>query len=56
MPPDLGLVPVIIRDACGAGDRSAAERSSGSLGFTGVAIQTDSDAFCRVLAQNTAVY
>jgi biuret amidohydrolase len=51
---DLGFIPVIVRDACGAGDRAAAERSLESLAFMGDAIQTDIDTFCRVLARNTA--
>jgi nicotinamidase-related amidase len=49
---DIGLIPVIIRDACGAGNKAAAERSLESLAFAGDAIQTDSDTFCRLLAQN----
>jgi nicotinamidase-related amidase len=51
---DLGLVPVIIRDACGAGDEPAAKRSLESLAFMGDAIQTDIETFCRVVAQNSA--
>jgi len=52
---DLGLIPVIIRDACGAGDQAAADRSLESLTFIGDAIQTDIDTFCRVLGRTTAV-
>jgi nicotinamidase-related amidase len=51
---DLGLVPVIIRDACGAGDKPAAERSLESLAFLGDSVQTDADTFCRVLSQNSS--
>ena len=50
---DLGLIPIIIRDACGAGNQLAAERSLESLAFMGDAIQTDTDTFCRVLTQAT---
>jgi nicotinamidase-related amidase len=50
---DLGLVPVVVRDACGAGDRPAAERSLESLAFLGDCIQTDSVTLCRILAQNS---
>jgi biuret amidohydrolase len=38
---DLGLVPVVVTDACGAGNRSAAERSLDALRFAGDAILTD---------------
>ena len=46
---DLGIIPVIVQDACGAGHAEAAERSIESLKFAGDAIITDSDAFCRAL-------
>jgi nicotinamidase-related amidase len=38
---DLGYVPVVITDACGAGDEEAAARSLDLLGFAGDAILTD---------------
>jgi len=46
---DLGIIPIIVADACGAGHPEAAERSIESLKFAGDAIITDSDAFCRAL-------
>jgi biuret amidohydrolase len=46
---DLGIIPVIIADACGAGHPDAAERSLESLKFAGDAIITDTDAFCGAL-------
>jgi nicotinamidase-related amidase len=46
---DLGIIPIIVADACGAGHAEAAERSIESLKFAGDAIITDSDAFCRAL-------
>jgi nicotinamidase-related amidase len=46
---DLGIIPVIIADACGAGHAEAAERSLESLKFAGDAIVTDTDAFCAAL-------
>jgi nicotinamidase-related amidase len=49
---DLGLIPVIIADACGAGDADAAKRSLESLAFTGDALITDSATFCRLLSAN----
>lgn len=51
---DLGLVPVVIHDACGGGDKVAVERSLASLAFMGDAIQTDSETFCRIVARPTA--
>ena len=38
---DLGYVPVVVADACGAGDEAAAERSLESLRFAGDAIVAD---------------
>ena len=37
---DLGIIPVVIADACGAGDAVAARRSLESLRFAGDAIIT----------------
>ena len=38
---DLGYVPVIVSDACGAGDREAGEHATGLLDHAGDAIFTD---------------
>jgi nicotinamidase-related amidase len=46
---DLGLIPVIIADACGAGDAQAAERSLQSLAFCGDSLITDTQTFCGLL-------
>ena len=46
---DLGIVPVIVEDACGSGHAEAAQRSIESLKFAGDAVFTDVEAFCRVL-------
>ena len=51
---DLGIIPVIVADACGAGHADAAERSIESLKFAGDAIITDSDAFCLALQRPPA--
>jgi nicotinamidase-related amidase len=40
---DLGYVPIVVRDACGAGDAAAAERSLESLKFAGDALVADTD-------------
>jgi nicotinamidase-related amidase len=46
---DLGIIPVIVTDACGSGHAEAAQRSIDSLKFAGDAMFTDADAFCRAL-------
>ncbi|HVS40874.1 MAG TPA: cysteine hydrolase [Candidatus Dormibacteraeota bacterium] len=46
---DLGYIPVVVADACGAGNREAAERSLAGLRFTGDALLTDTDTLCRML-------
>jgi nicotinamidase-related amidase len=38
---DLGFIPVVVRDACGAGDAAAAERSLAALEFAGDALIAD---------------
>jgi biuret amidohydrolase len=48
---DLGFIPVVITDACGAGDESAARRSLESLRFMGDTIFTDVETFTRILKQ-----
>ena len=46
---DLGIVPVIVEDACGSGNAEAARRSVESLKFAGDAVFTNSDAFIRAI-------
>jgi nicotinamidase-related amidase len=46
---DLGIIPVIIEDACGSGHAEAAQRSVESLKFAGDAVFTDSEAFIRAI-------
>ena len=50
---DLGIIPVVIADACGAGHADAAQRSLDALTFAGDAIVTDADAFCSALKRAT---
>jgi nicotinamidase-related amidase len=45
---DLGYIPVIVTDACGAGHAEAAERALASLEFAGDALLTDVASICRV--------
>ena len=51
---DLGIIPVVVADACGAGHADAAARSIEALKFAGDAIITDSDAFCQALQRHQA--
>ena len=46
---DLGFIPIVVSDACGAGDQAAGERALASLRFAGDAFVTDSKTFCGVL-------
>ena len=46
---DLGIIPVIVEDACGSGHAEAAQRSVEALKFAGDAVFTDSEAFGRAL-------
>jgi nicotinamidase-related amidase len=50
---DLGLIPVVVTDACGAGNLSAAERSFDALRFAGDAILTDISTITGLLARPT---
>lgn len=43
---DLGLVPIVVQDACGAGDPEAAQRALANLAFMEDAMMTDTAAFC----------
>src|ERR1700726_2790889 len=43
---DLGYIPVLITDACGAGHQDAAARSIASIEFAGDAVVTNVEAIC----------
>jgi biuret amidohydrolase len=47
---DLGYLPIVVTDACGAGDQAAGERSLEALAFAGDALLTETAAFARALA------
>jgi nicotinamidase-related amidase len=47
---DLGYVPIVIRDACGAGDAVAGTRSLDALQFAGDTMITDVAGFAAALA------
>jgi biuret amidohydrolase len=46
---DLGYVPVVVRDACGAGNPEAAQRSLDALAFAGDAMLATTDEVCGAL-------
>src|SRR5689334_17773468 len=45
---DLGYVPVVVADACGAGDEAAGRRALDAIRFIGDAFVTDTDAICEL--------
>ena len=51
---DLGFLPVVLRDACGAGHPEAATRSIESLRFAGDALFSDVEPFARLLAAHAS--
>jgi nicotinamidase-related amidase len=47
---DLGLIPIVVADACAGGDDEAARRSLASIEFLGDAFVVDTDALCGLLS------
>jgi nicotinamidase-related amidase len=47
---DLGFLPVVVTDACGAGNPEAAERSLATLRFAGGSLETQNATLCSTLA------
>jgi biuret amidohydrolase len=47
---DLGYIPIVVRDACGAGNRTAGDRAFENMAFAGDAIIADTDEVCAGLA------
>jgi nicotinamidase-related amidase len=50
---DLGYIPVLVTDACGAGSEEAARRSIESLKFAGDALFTNTATICGVLRKRS---
>jgi len=50
---DLGYIPIVVTDACGAGDEEAGRRALSSLEFLGDAFLTDVATFQSILATRT---
>jgi biuret amidohydrolase len=48
---DLGYIPVLVTDACGAGNEEAAKRSIESLKFGGDTVLVETEKICDVLRQ-----
>jgi nicotinamidase-related amidase len=51
---DLGYVPVVVTDACGAGHQEAAQRSLASLEYAGDALMTDVETICGLFRRMKA--
>ena len=49
---DRGYIPVVVTDACGAGNDEAGERSLEQMKFTGDAILTDVETICSLLRKH----
>jgi biuret amidohydrolase len=50
---DLGYIPVLVTDACGAGNEDAARRSIENLKFAGDALITNTETICDVLGNQS---
>jgi biuret amidohydrolase len=50
---DLGYIPVLVTDACGAGNEQAAQRSVDSISFAGFGFQTDIETICSIIQSNS---
>ena len=48
---DLGFIPGVVTDACGAGNEEAGRRALASIEYMGDAFRTDAATFARLLAQ-----
>src|SRR5262245_20290389 len=51
---DLGYIPIVVTDACGAGHADAGERAMASIRFIGDAILTDTQSIREILGRRTA--
>ena len=52
---DLGYLPVMVTDACGAGNEAAGQRAVASLQFMGDAFFTNVEEICAILRQKAAI-
>jgi biuret amidohydrolase len=51
---DLGYLPVLVTDACGAGHQEAGQRSLETLAFAGGSLQTDTESICAAMRGGAA--
>lgn len=51
---DLGYIPIIVTDACGAGHEEAGERALENLRYLGDAFVTDADEITHILRSHAA--
>ena len=47
---DLGYIPIVVQDACGSGNATAADRAIANIAFAGDALLATTDDVCTVLA------
>jgi nicotinamidase-related amidase len=47
---DLGYIPIVVRDACGAGNEAAGTRAMDALAFAGDAMIADTEQVCAALS------
>jgi biuret amidohydrolase len=52
---DLGYIPVLVADACGAGNEGAAKRSIEALKFAGDTLIADTKTICEILRKRSSV-
>jgi nicotinamidase-related amidase len=52
---DLGYIPVLVTDACGAGDEEAAKRSIESMKFGGDTLITNTETMCDLFRNQSRV-
>ena len=52
---DLGYIPVIVRDACGAGHKEAGERSMACVEYSGDAVFTDVETICSAISSRKRI-
>lgn len=53
---DLGIIPILVRDACGAGDAEAANQCVATLAHMGDTIVTDLDTVLGVMSKSTSAH
>jgi nicotinamidase-related amidase len=52
---DFGYIPVMVADACGAGNQGAAKRSIEAWKFAGDTLITDPKTICEILRKRSGV-